>query len=513
MPDLGINAASGYGTDEEWAEAISFFKNNPTANIFQKDLSVEQKASGMERLLGSLTADQRKEYDKISASANDPLYRRRWVKMQPPKPDIESFKKQLVINETWSRFGWCRQFVKVGEEVLIQPHQSEKPQIGQGAFGEVLGLCKKNETEPSFVVKYQSRAKFEGSQEESAMQKMGVLQAKLDSKTWLKGPTIIGTVERFIPGYNAQCFRTGLKHIKEIKDAPFSKEQLVAFQKIAMDCYMQGFSTDDFEYCLKNVQTLDPLDPKTRTFYGAFNQHAASLSNNSEIKNMSDFLTIDRPGDFLQQIRDHTTYTKEERLQNIISISVSLAQLHSKGFCHNDIKEANAIGGRLIDFGECTSIDNSKILQRGKGTPGCIAPEVHLEHASTSLLSSASDIYSLALMACHAGLSDNPVVKQALLNQPEARPSIESFTKELQLALIEEQTLIAQKAMAEMPRLSESNISRASTPGPDSPNNESEAYESFKTYKQEMRQVIPVTQSSNSPQKKSENEEGSRPSA
>src|SRR3990167_6739551 len=129
MPDLGINAASGYGTDEEWAEAISFFKNNPTANIFQKDLSLEQKASGMERLLGSLTADQRKEYDKISASANDSLYRRRWAQMQLPKPDLESFKKQLVINETWSRFGWCRQFVKVGEEVLIQPHQSEKPKI------------------------------------------------------------------------------------------------------------------------------------------------------------------------------------------------------------------------------------------------------------------------------------------------------------------------------------------------------------------------------------------------
>ena len=425
MPQENLDFKNGYGSAAEWGAAKVFFSEDKTAKVFKIVLSEEKKSD--------LLKDNETEIIQLSNRRLTPTEQRALmsqVGLNKKYKDLPTAKLQKAQEEFLSRHAEPRLFVRVGDEILIQPLLSEKKEIGKGAFGLVRALCKEGEASPYMVTKYQLESKFNGSNEETVMKAVGVLQGKLPAESTANGSQV-ATIENFYPGHNAQCLRTGLKAIDDIQNTSFTKTQVAAFQNLAMDCYLAGFSTADFEAHLKKVNDLQPSDINDKLFINAIEAHADQLLGDNE--------QVDTQV-LLQELREATTYSTEERLQTIVLLAGSLQKLHDAGFCHNDIKEANAIvnplkgTGVVIDFGECTD-KNITAPQFAKGTLGCCAPEVVFSNSQNSILSTASDVYSLGLMASNAGLSDLPIVKQALNENRAERPTLDELKAGFEAAL------------------------------------------------------------------------------
>ena len=122
--------------------------------------------------------------------------------------------------------------------------------------------------------------------------------------------------------------------------------------------------------------------------------------------------------------------TREQRLSLAESFIHTLADLHSNGYAHRDIKPLNVLVTPenkmyLIDFGLTKNVIEGEKSIEGfvKGTPQYMAPELWVSGPNVDLM--RADVYALGkvVMKICGGLDWPPVINACLEEHPLSRPA------------------------------------------------------------------------------------------
>lgn len=112
------------------------------------------------------------------------------------------------------------------------------------------------------------------------------------------------------------------------------------------------------------------------------------------------------------------SFTIQERIEQLIQVSLAIAHAHERNVVHRDLKPPNILIGRdghawVVDFGLAWLLNPDESTSRKVGTPGYLAPE--LIEASEHSPDHRADIYSLGATIHAAFAGGSPFRSEGML--------------------------------------------------------------------------------------------------